>query len=43
MARLKISTDTIIRDLAVMESILYRTRESPRLQSQGWSPTAALW
>ncbi|OBS23119.1 hypothetical protein FPOA_03678 [Fusarium poae] len=42
MTRLKICTDTAIRDLTVMENILRRTQENPKLQSQPWSHTAAI-
>jgi hypothetical protein len=43
MTRPKICTDTAIRDLTVMENILRRTQENPKLQSQPWSHTAAIW
>lgn len=43
VARLKISSDTAIRDLMVMERILYQTQESSRLHSQTVSPVAAVW
>jgi hypothetical protein len=42
MTRLKICTDTAIRDLTVMENILRRAQENPKLQSQPWSHTAAI-
>ncbi|KAM0420888.1 hypothetical protein ACHAPT_011277 [Fusarium lateritium] len=42
MARLKISSDTAIRDLIVMERILYQTQENSRLHSQTVSPIAAI-
>ncbi|UZP36824.1 hypothetical protein NXS19_004640 [Fusarium pseudograminearum] len=41
MVRLKICTDTALRDLNVMESILLCTQENQKVQPQSLSPTAA--
>ncbi|EKJ77468.1 hypothetical protein FPSE_02341 [Fusarium pseudograminearum CS3096] len=40
MVRLKVCTDTALRDLAVMENILLCTQENQKTQSQPFSPTA---
>ncbi|RSL44975.1 hypothetical protein CEP54_014471 [Fusarium duplospermum] len=42
VARLKISSDTAIRDLIVMERILYQIQENSRLHSQTVSHVAAI-
>ncbi|KAF4472815.1 hypothetical protein FALBO_296 [Fusarium albosuccineum] len=42
VVRLKISSDTAIRDLIVMERILYQTQENSRLRPQAVSPVAAV-